>query len=76
MTEIVLDTKTLKPRTLEILSPTTITQTAYSMPASPSSSSSSVTAPPIIQVAVPPPPPIMAAKYAPLVLVAPLHAMP
>jgi hypothetical protein len=51
-------------------------QPTHSVPASPSSSSSSVTSPPIIQVVVPPPPPIMAARYAPLVLAAPLHAMP
>jgi hypothetical protein len=76
VTEIVLDPKTLQPRTPEILSPTTKPQTAHSMLVSPSSSSSSVTAPPIIQGIVLPPPPIMAARYAPLVLAAPLHSMP
>jgi hypothetical protein len=49
---------------------------AHSVPPSPSSSTTSVTSPPITQVVVQPPPPIMAARYAPLVLVAPLHAMP
>ena len=46
------------------------------MLSSPSSSSSLVATSPIIQVVVPPPLPIMEARYAPLVLVAPLHAMP
>jgi hypothetical protein len=40
------------------------------------SSISSVTSPPITQVVVQHPPPIMATRYAPLVLDAPLHAMP
>jgi hypothetical protein len=48
----------------------------HSAPPSPSSSTTSVTSPPITQVVVQPPPPIMAARYAPLVLVSPLHAMP
>jgi hypothetical protein len=74
--ETVLDPTVLQPRTPEVLSPTAKPQTTHSVPASPSSSSSSVTTPPIIQVVVPPPPPIMAARYAPLVLAAPLHAMP
>jgi hypothetical protein len=51
-------------------------QPAHSVLVSPSSSASPVTSPPIIQVVVPPPPPIMAARYAPLVLATPLHAMP
>jgi len=51
-------------------------QPAHSMSFSPSSSTSPVTSPPITQVVFPPPPPIMVAKYAPLVLAAPLHAMP
>lgn len=41
----------------------------------PSSSTTLVTTSPIAQVVVQPPPPIMAARYAPLVLVAPLHDM-
>jgi hypothetical protein len=76
VTEIILDPKTLQTRTPKIMSPTTKPQIAHSVPASPSSSSYFVTALPIIQVVVPPPPPIMAARYAPLVLSAPLHAMP
>jgi hypothetical protein len=51
-------------------------QIIHSTSPSPTSSTSSVTSPPITQVVVQPPPPIMAARYAPLVLVAPLHAMP
>ena len=42
----------------------------------PTTSTSSVTSPPITQVVFQPPPPIMEARYDPLVLVAPLHAMP
>ena len=76
MAETILDPTVLQPWTLDVLSPTTKPQTTHSMPASPSSSSSTVTTPPNIQVVVLPPPPIMAARYAPLVLVAPLHAMP
>jgi hypothetical protein len=74
--ETILDPTVLQPRTPEVLSPTAKPQTTHSVPASPSSSSSSATTPPIIQFVVPPPPPIMAARYAPLVLAAPLHAMP
>jgi hypothetical protein len=48
----------------------------HSIPPSPSSSTTSVTTSPITQVVVQPPPPIMAARYAPLVLVSPLHDMP
>jgi hypothetical protein len=48
----------------------------HSSPPSPSSSTNSVTSPPIIHVVVHPPPLIMATRYDPLVLVAPLHAMP
>jgi len=51
-------------------------QPAHSIPPSPSSSTASVTSPPITKVVVQPPPPIMAARYAPLVLASPLHAMP
>jgi hypothetical protein len=51
-------------------------QTIHSAPPSPSSSTASVTSPPIIQVTVQAHPPAMAARYAPLVLAAPLHAMP
>jgi hypothetical protein len=51
-------------------------QPTHSVPPSPSSSTASVTSPPITQVVVQPPPPIMAARYAPLVLATPLHAMP
>jgi hypothetical protein len=51
-------------------------QVTQSIPPSPVSSTSFVTSPPIIQVVIQPPPPIMAARYAPLVLVAPLHNMP
>jgi len=46
------------------------------MLANPSSSSSSFDTSPIIQFVIPPPPPIMVARYACLVLAAPLHAMP
>jgi hypothetical protein len=74
--ETVLDPTVLQPRTHEVLSPTAKPKNTHSVLASPSSSSSSVTTPPIIQVAIPPPSPIMAAMHAPLVLVAPLHAMP
>jgi hypothetical protein len=49
---------------------------AHSIPPNPSSSTSSVTSPPVTQVVVKPPPPIMETRYAPLVLAAPLHAMP
>jgi hypothetical protein len=49
---------------------------AHSTPPNPSSFTSSVTSPPVTQVVVQPYPPIMVARYAPLVLVAPLHAMP
>jgi hypothetical protein len=46
------------------------------VPSSPSSSSFFVTPSPTIQVVAQPPPPIMVARYAPLVLVIPLHDMP
>jgi hypothetical protein len=74
--ETVLDPTILQPWTPEVLSPIAKRQTTHSVPASPSSSSSSVITPPSIQVIIPPPPPIMAARYTPLVLAAPLHAMP
>jgi hypothetical protein len=74
--ETILDPAILQPRTPEVLSPTAKPQTAHSVLASPSSTSFSATAPPIIQVVFPPPPPIMVAKYAPLVLVGPLHNIP
>jgi hypothetical protein len=51
-------------------------QTIHSTPPSPSSSTASVTSPLIIQVIVQAHSPAMAARYAPLVLVAPLHSMP
>jgi hypothetical protein len=51
-------------------------QIIHSTSPSPTSSTSSITSPPITQVVVQPPPPIMATIYAPLVLAAPLHAMP
>ena len=51
-------------------------QITPSVLSTPSSSSSSVATSPIIKVVVPPPPPIMEARYAPLVLVVPLHSMP
>jgi ribonuclease HI len=76
VTEIIFDPTVLQPRTPEVLSPTTKPQITLSVLSSPSSSSSSVATSPTIQVVVPPPPPIMAARYAPLVLAAPLHAMP
>jgi len=47
----------------------------HSTPPNPSSSTTFITSPPITQVIVQPPP-IMVARYAPLVLVSPLHAMP
>ena len=46
------------------------------VPPSPSSSTASVTSLPITQVIFQPPLPTMVARYAPLVLVTPLHAMP
>jgi hypothetical protein len=76
VTGIIFDPTILQPRTPEVLSPMTKPQITPSVLSSPSSSSSSVATSPIIQVVVPPPPPIMAARYAPLVLAAPLHAMP
>jgi hypothetical protein len=76
VTGIIFDPTILQPRTPEVLSPTAKLQTTPSVLSSPSSSSSSVATSPIIQFVIPPPPPIMAARYAPLVLVAPLHAMP
>jgi hypothetical protein len=48
----------------------------HSIPPIPSSSTASITTSPITHVIIQPPPPIMAARYAPLVLVAALHAMP
>jgi hypothetical protein len=60
-------------------------QLAHPISSSPASSTSSTTSPTILQVtiqpvtgvpAIHPPPPIMAARYAPLVLAAPLHNMP
>jgi hypothetical protein len=51
-------------------------QVTHCIPPNPSSSTSSVTSPPIIKVIIQPRPPIMAARYSPLVLDAPLHNMP
>jgi hypothetical protein len=60
-------------------------QVTHSISPSPASSTSSITSPTIIQVTIQPtigfpsnqpPPPIMVARYAPLVLAAPLHNMP
>jgi hypothetical protein len=62
--------------TLTIVAASVKPQTIHSAPPSPSSSTASVTSPPIIQVTVQTHSPAMAARYAPLVLVAPLHAMP
>jgi hypothetical protein len=58
------------------VSPSRRSKIARSIPPNPSSSMSFFTCPPVTQAVVQPPPPIMAAKYDPLVLVAPLHAMP
>jgi ribonuclease HI len=66
----------LQPRTPEAVSPTSKRGVNASTPHSLSSPSSPVTTPPAVQAVLPPPPPIMAARYAPLVLAAPLHAMP
>jgi hypothetical protein len=76
VTETILYPTILQPQTPEILSLIAKPQTAHFVPASPSSSSFSATAPPISQVVVPPPPPIMASRYAPLVLISPLHDIP
>jgi hypothetical protein len=76
VTEIILDPTILQPQTPEVLSPTAKPQITPSVPTSPYSSSSSVATSPIIQFVISPPPPIMATIYAPLVLAAPLHAMP
>ena len=51
-------------------------QIIHSTSPSPISSTSYVTFPLITQVVVHPPPPIMVARYAPLVLASPLHAIP
>jgi hypothetical protein len=51
-------------------------QVTQSIPPSPTSSTSYVTSPPITQVFIQPPPLIMAARYAPFILTAPLHNMP
>jgi len=51
-------------------------QTIHSAPPSPLSSIASITSPLIIQVTFQAHPPAMATRYAPLVLTAPLHAMP
>jgi hypothetical protein len=51
-------------------------QVTQTIPPSHASSTSSISSPPITQVVIQPPPLIMVARYAPLVLVAPLHAMP
>jgi hypothetical protein len=74
--KLVFDPSVFQPRTPEAVSPTSKLGINSSTPHSPSSPSSSVTTPPAIQAILPPPPPIMAARYAPLVLAAPLHAMP
>jgi hypothetical protein len=66
----------LQPRTPEAVSPTLKWGVNASTPHSLSSPSSPVTTPPAVQAVLPPPLPIMAARYAPLVLAAPLHAMP
>jgi hypothetical protein len=76
VTEIFFDPTVLQPQTLEVLSPTAKRKITHSVLPSPSSSSSSAVTSPIIQPTIPPPPHIMAARYAPLVLAAPLHAMP
>jgi hypothetical protein len=73
---IIFDPTVLQPRTPEVLSPTNKTQITPSVLSSTPLSSSSVATSSIIQFVVPLPPPIMAARYAPLVLDAPLHAMP
>jgi hypothetical protein len=51
-------------------------QNTHSVSPNPTSSTSSVTSSPITQVVIQPPPLIMAVRYAPLVLVSPLHDMP
>jgi ribonuclease HI len=74
--KLIFDPSVLQPRTPEAVSPTSKLGIKASTPHSPSSPSSSVTTPPAVQAILLPLPPIMAARYAPLVLVAPLHAMP
>jgi hypothetical protein len=76
VTEIFLDLTILQPRTPEVLSPTAKPQITPSVLSSIFASLSSVTTSPIIQSVIPPPPHIMVARYAPLVLTPPLHAMP
>jgi hypothetical protein len=61
---------------LTIVATSLKSKTIHSSPPSPSSSTASITSPPIIQVTVQAHPPAMAARYAPLVLVDPLHVMP
>jgi hypothetical protein len=62
--------------TLTIVATSVKPQVAHSIPPIPTSSTSFVTSPPITQVLVQPPPPIMVARYAPLVLATPIHALP
>ena len=66
----------IEPFSLNIAASSIKHQIIHSTSPIPTSSTSYVTSPPITQVVVQPPPPIMAARYDPLVLVAPLHAMP
>jgi hypothetical protein len=74
--KLFFDSSVFQPRTPEAVSPMSKLGINSSTPHSPSSPSSSVTTPPAIQAILPPPPPIMVARYAPLVLAAPLHVMP
>jgi ribonuclease HI len=74
--KLVFDPSVLQPRTPEAVSPTSKLGVNASTPRRLSSPSSPVTTPPAVQAVLPPPPPIMAARYAPLVMAAPLHAMP
>jgi hypothetical protein len=76
VTRIIFDPTVLQPLTSEVQSPMTKPQITPSTLSSPSLSLSSITTSLTIQVVILPPPPIMAARYAPLVLATPLHAMP
>ena len=88
LSDTVLDQDILRPRILERPLPKirdcpqqsvefhTLTVTTASVSIIPTSSTSLVTSPLITQVVVQTPPPAMATRYAPLVLVAPLHDMP
>ena len=68
--------KSVKLSALTIVAASVKPQTIHSAPPSPSSYTASVTSLPIIQVTFQAHPPVMAAIYDPLVLAAPLHAMP